>query len=317
MLLPPPHTYLPRPPPSPPLPLQRKWLKLLFTFEHERALSVHDLLAQQFPDSYPNGAPHPDRPPPLRWKLDRWEGPQLRVSHSSSAGQGRLRLKMKRNFSPVRLTRPSALPPSLLSLPTVSSTTHPPIPSSALPPYTDPPTHLRTHDPTTHPHTHPPPLPPSQDDHRLASPEVDPDGSASCETSTLDCSSAVRAGSPSNDGALSEEQVDEGRAGGGVRGLLGWERMRGGWQSLDLPLRLSGSVVTNPSPPSPLHHTLPPAPPLPLYPLPSSSSNAHTRLSLSHIPHPPPPSSPSPAPLSPDFTNHLRTAACGGGCGVE
>ncbi|KAL1507045.1 hypothetical protein AB1Y20_007907 [Prymnesium parvum] len=79
---------------------QRKWVKLICSFEHERCYGVHDLLALQFPSTYPLGAPPHDKPPAARWKLDKWEGPQLPPGQSSSAGQGRLRLKMKRNFRP-------------------------------------------------------------------------------------------------------------------------------------------------------------------------------------------------------------------------
>ena len=82
-------------------PAQRKWVKLLKALEHERSLGVHELLAIEFPAAYPDGPPTPaDEPPAARWKLDRWEGPQIPAAESGAAGSGRLRLKMKRNFAP-------------------------------------------------------------------------------------------------------------------------------------------------------------------------------------------------------------------------
>ena len=39
---------------------------------------------------------------PVRWRLDRWEGPQLPPSMAGVAGNGRMRLKLRRDFAPSR-----------------------------------------------------------------------------------------------------------------------------------------------------------------------------------------------------------------------
>ena len=73
----------------------RLYRKFLYGGEHEKELGVGALIAAEHPNSCQTGAG-----PPVRWKLGRWEGPRLPPSQTSTAGDGRMRLKLKRDFAP-------------------------------------------------------------------------------------------------------------------------------------------------------------------------------------------------------------------------